>query len=82
MLVVPGPNAGARLPLQGVSEVEVTAEDHAGGSAERDREAKAPVGEPGPARRRKVHWSGGPGLPFFYGRGKDGRRRGRERRRE
>jgi len=69
--------AGTRTrPLQGVSGVEVAAEDPVGGGEEGDREVEGLVEDPGPPGGREVQ-PGGTGLPLLYGRGKAGA--GRER---
>jgi len=68
VLAVQGPYADERTPLQGVPEVEGSAEDPMGGGAEGDREVEEPVEDPGSSRRRKVG-SGGAGFPFVYGCG-------------
>ena len=66
MLVVPEPEADEGPPLQGVSEVEGTAENSVGGCEEGDGEVEEPVEDPGSAGRREMQ-PGSARLPLHHG---------------
>jgi len=76
VLVVLGPLANERPPLQGVTGMEDATDDSVGGGAKGNWEVEKPVEDPGPTCIWEVR-AGGEGLPLRYGYGKAGATSGR-----